>query len=160
MFYDNVMHSLRAQHYKFTLPQPPMWVMCVCVCVCVTIYARRWLCGARMRLSPRTKSLFEAHSSRHPRRRRRCLWRWWRGGGMVGIGVGVGIWETRCGGGWGAWQEAAPPSGCRASRDWRCVCVCVCGVYWSWLLKPWRLIPQVVVAALGMNGHGIEYHWQ
>jgi len=31
---------------------------------------------------------------------------------MVGIGVGVGIWETRCGGGgWGAWQEAAPRSG-------------------------------------------------
>jgi len=22
------------------------------------------------------------------------------------------------------------------------------------------IIPQVVVAALGMNGHGIEYHWQ
>ena len=73
-------------------------------------------------VSPRTKSLFEAHSSRHPRRRRRCLWRWWRGGGMVGIGVGVGIWETRCGGGCGAWQEAAPRSGCRASRD--CVHVC------------------------------------
>ena len=53
---------------------------------------------------------------------------------MVGIGVGVGIWETRCGGGgWGAWQEAAPPSGCRASRDWRCVCVCVCVCVWCLL---------------------------
>jgi hypothetical protein len=24
----------------------------------------------------------------------------------------------------GDWQEAAPRSCCRASRDWRCVCVC------------------------------------
>jgi len=38
-----------------------------------------------MRLSPRTKSLFEEHCSRLPTRRRRCLWR--RGGG---IGVGGG----------------------------------------------------------------------
>jgi hypothetical protein len=48
-----------------------MWVMfvwCVCVCVCVyvcvcgvsvrdDIHVRRCLCGARMRLFPRTKSL-------------------------------------------------------------------------------------------------------
>ena len=55
--------------------------MCVCVCVCQYI---------RMTMALRTKSLFEAHGSRHPERRRRCLWRWWRGGGMVGIGVGGG----------------------------------------------------------------------
>ena len=52
--------------------------MCVCGsrcgCGCDNMYVRRWLCGARMRLSPRTKSLFEAHGSRHPTRRRRCLW--------------------------------------------------------------------------------------
>ena len=54
------------------------------------IHVRRWRCGARMRLSPRTKSLLEAHSSRHPVRRRSCLWRWWRGGGTVGIGIGGG----------------------------------------------------------------------
>ncbi len=41
--------------------------------------------------SGRTKSLFEAHSSRHPTRRRRCLWWWWRGGEMVGIGVVGGL---------------------------------------------------------------------
>jgi len=80
--------------------------LCVCVCVCVVwclcvcerervsecvsvrdnVFVRRWLCGARMRLSPSTKRLFEAHSTRHSiRRRRRCLWRWWREGRMVRI---------------------------------------------------------------------------
>ena len=96
--------------------------------------------------SGRTKSLFEAHGSRHPTRRRRCLWWWWRGGGVVGIGFGGG--SRRSG------EEEA---GGRGRRQHHAL---VCGVYWSWLLKPWRLIPQVVVAALGMNGHGIEYHWQ
>jgi hypothetical protein len=92
----------------------------VCVCVCVSvcgrerdnICVRRWLSGARMRLSPqalqqngvrptspdhhllrlrgRTKNLFKAHGSRHPTRRQRGLWRWRGGGGEVGIGVGGG----------------------------------------------------------------------
>ena len=31
---------------------------------CDNTYVRRWLCGARMRLPPRTKSLFEAHAAR------------------------------------------------------------------------------------------------
>ncbi len=43
----------------------------------------------------RTKSLFEAHGSRHPTRRRRCLWQWWRDGKMVGIEVG-GIYIYVC----------------------------------------------------------------
>ena len=73
--------SLKEAHqYKFTLRQPAMWVLylyidmslcvcvfisvCVCVCVFVSVYVcvrekerdnicvRRWLSGARMRLSP------------------------------------------------------------------------------------------------------------
>jgi hypothetical protein len=63
----------------------------------VLLPLRRWrdhIRVSRRRVSsrvpgPRTSSsLFEVHSSRHPTRRRRCLWRWWRGGGMVEIGVG------------------------------------------------------------------------
>jgi hypothetical protein len=30
---------------------------------------------------------FEAHSSRHPIRRRRCLWRWWSGSDMGWWGI-------------------------------------------------------------------------
>ena len=73
---------------------------------------------------------------------------------MVGIGVGGG--SRRSGeeeaGGLGRRQHH-PLVAARLVTGGVCVCVCVCGVYWS-------LIPQVVVAALGMNGHGIEYHWQ
>jgi hypothetical protein len=55
------------------------------------------------------------------------------GGGVVGIGVGG---ESRRSGeeeAGGLGRRQHHPSGCRASRDWRCVCVCVCvfGVYWS-----------------------------
>ena len=69
------------------------------------------------RLSPRTKGLFEAHGSRHPTRRRRCLWRWCRGGGVVGIGVGGG--SRRSG------EEEAGGLGRRQRHP------LVCGVYWS-----------------------------
>ena len=68
------------------------------------------------RLSPRTKGLFEAHGSRHPTRRRRCLWRWWRGGGVVGIGVGGG--SRRSG------EEEAGGLG-RRQHHWCVVFVCV-----------------------------------
>ncbi len=70
------------------------------------------------RLSPRTKGLFEAHGSRHPTRRRRCLWRWGkRDGEMVGIGVGGG--SRRSG------EEEA---GGRGRRQHHAL---ACGVYWS-----------------------------
>jgi hypothetical protein len=76
----------------------------------------------------RTKSLFEAHGSRHPTRRRRCLWRWWIGGGMVGIGVGGG--SRRSG------EKEAVGLGRRqhhalVAAGGVCVCVCLCVVYWS-----------------------------
>ena len=69
---------------------------------------------------------------------------------MVGIGVGEG--SRRSG------EEEAGVIGRRqyhalfAARLVTggvcvCVCVCVCVVYWM------LLIPQVVVAALGINGH-------
>jgi len=102
------------------------------VVVVVTIYVRRWLCGARMRLSPRTKSLFEAHGSKHPTSRRRWLWRWWRGGKVVGIGVGGGsrrIGEEEAGG--LGRRQHLPLVATRLVTGGVCVCVCVCGVYWS-----------------------------
>jgi hypothetical protein len=49
---------------------------------------------------PRHVLTSEEHGSRHPTRRRRCLWRWWRGGGVVGIGVG-GESKRSGEGGWG-----------------------------------------------------------
>ena len=52
------------------------------------------------------------------------MWRWWRGGGMVRLGVSRG---SRRSGEEGDWQKAAPRSGCRATRDWRCVWS-VCGL--------------------------------
>jgi len=74
------------------------------------ICVRRWLSGARMRLSPR----------------------WWRGGGVVGIGVGGG--SRRSGeeeaGGLGRRQHH-PLVAARLVTGGVCVCVCVCGVYWS-----------------------------
>ena len=100
--------------------------------MCDNIYVRRCLCGARMRLSPRTKSLFEAHGSRHPTRRRRCLWWWWRDGKMVGIGVGGGsrrIGEEEAGG--LGRRQHLPLVATRLVTGGVCVCVCVCGVYWS-----------------------------
>ena len=84
------------------------------------------------RLSPRTKGLFEAHGSRHPTRRRRCLWRWWSGGGVVGIGVGGG--SRRSGeeeaGGLGR-RQRHPLVAARLVTGGVCVCVCERGVYWS-----------------------------
>ena len=42
-----------------------------------------------------------------------------------------------------------------------CVCACVCLCLWCLLeLIAKAMTSQVVVAALGMNRHGIEYHWQ
>ncbi len=40
------------------------WCVCVCVCVCVcdNIFARRWLCGARMRINA-SLQIFDIHSS-------------------------------------------------------------------------------------------------
>ena len=77
---------------------------------------------------PRHVLTSEEHGSRHPTRRRRCLWRWWRGGGRVGIGVGGDLGRAVR---MGDWQEASPRSGFRVSRDWRCesACVCVCVVF-------------------------------
>ena len=89
-----------------------------------------------MRLSPRAKSLFEAHGSRHPTRRQ-------RGGGVVGIGVGGG--SRRSG------EEEAGGLGRRQHHALVAARLVTGGVSVS---------PQVVVAALGVNGHGIEYHWQ
>ncbi len=40
-----------------------------------------------------------------------------------------------------------------------CVCVCLC-VWCLFELIAKAMTSQVVVAALGMNRHGIEYHWQ
>jgi hypothetical protein len=60
------------------------------------------------------------------------LWRWWRGGGVVGIGVGGG--SRRSGeeeaGGLGRRQHH-PLVAARLVTGGVCVCVCVCGVYWS-----------------------------
>ena len=70
---------------------------------------------------------------------------------MVGIGVGGGSrrsGEEEAGGGW---QKAAPRSGCRASRDWRCVCVCVCG-----LLEP---IAKAMTPHPSGSGRCIAYEW-
>ena len=103
---------------------------CGCGCGCDNIYVRRWLCGARMCLSPRTKSLFEAHGSRHPTRRGRRLWRWWRGGGLVGIGVGEGSRRSGEEEAWGLGRRQHHPL-VAARLVTGGVCVCVCGVYWS-----------------------------
>ena len=77
-----------------------------------------------MRLSPRTMSLFEAHGSRHPTRRG------WRGGGVVGIGVGGG--SRRSGeeeaGGLGRRQHH-PLVAARFLTGGVCVCMCVCVVF-------------------------------
>ena len=50
---------------------------------------------------------------------------------MFGIGVGEGSRRSSEEEAGGDWQEAAPRSGFRVSRDWRCVsaCVCVCVVF-------------------------------
>ena len=60
------------------------------------------------------------------------MWRWWRGGGIFGIGVGGGsgrrgVEET---GGLGRRQHH-PLVAARLVTGGVCVCVCVCGVYWS-----------------------------
>ena len=131
--------------------------MCVCVCECVCVcagererqYMRKTMAQRRKnasfsassatkrcltniarpspRLRGRTKSLFEAHGSRHPTRRRMCLWRWWRGCGVVGIGVGGG--SRRSGEeeavGRNFWADSLPTSLLYISILLVCVASCV-----------------------------------
>ena len=65
---------------------------------------------------------------------------------MVGIVVGGG---SRMSG--GAGREAAPRSGCRAPRDWRCVCESV-----GCLLE---LIAKAMTPHPSGSGRCIGYEW-
>ena len=60
------------------------------------------------------------------------MWRWWRGGGIFGIGVGGGSrrsGEEEAGG--LDRRQHHPLVAARLVTGGVCVCVCVCGVYWS-----------------------------
>ena len=137
-------------HFHSTMEKCDSTV-CLCMCVYYNIHVRRWHCRARMRQSPQalhriacsptspdhqssTKTarphkeplsgIQQQASHKEAERWRYGSERGWWGSRRSGEEQAGGICR----------RQHHANSGCRASRNWRCVYVCV--VYWSLRLKP------------------------